>query len=227
MKDVKTILFDLDGCLTDSGPSIINSLLYTIEKMGDELPDPDTLTKYIGPPLHQNMVDLFGVGRADEAVGLFRYCFQQLGVGVRDTTPYEGIDALLGYLEAAHKDLFVATSKGKDSALLVLENLKMMNFFKHIYGGGANGVDKGELIARVVAEEKLDVATCLMIGDRYHDIVGAKKNGMRSIGVGWGYGSEAELREAGADYYAATPCDLLDLLKAADNNRHLMCGFSD
>ena len=212
MKDVKTILFDLDGCLTDSGPSIVKSLLYTIEEMGKTPPSEQSLLKYVGPPLHDNMVRLFGNEKADEAVGLFRHAFQNLGYGVQYTTQYAGIAEILSVLRASGKDLFIATSKGEDSAKIVLEHLSLLPFFKAVHGGGANGIDKGELISHVVKSYKLLPSTTIMIGDRSHDIIGAKENGLRSVGVLWGYGSRQELEEAEADATVMTPHELVKLL---------------
>lgn len=210
MKDVRAILFDLDGCLTDSGPSIIHCLQYTLRELGEAERPVESLRRYIGPPLRDNMVDLLGESRADEGVRLFRYCFQDLGAGVKYTRAYDGIAQALEGLNKAGKDCFIATSKGLDSTMMVLESLSLKPFFKGFYGGGANGIDKGELIAKVMKEQGLDM-TCVMVGDRYHDIEGAKKNGIRSIGVGWGYGSEMELRGAKCDVYVRTPGDLLSL----------------
>lgn len=214
MKDARAILFDLDGTLTDSGPSITNCLVYALEKMGEIPPPVEKLRKYIGPPLKHNFIDLVGEERAEEGIRHFRERMIGMNMAVIENSVYDGIIDVLERLVASGKELFVATSKLQVLAHAVIDHFDLACYFKQVYGceHGAKDADKALIIRTALEEHRIDPQEAIMVGDRLYDIEGAKKNGVRSIGVGWGYGSQAELREAGADAFVPSPAALLTLL---------------
>ncbi len=214
MKNVQNILFDMDGTLMDSAPSIVGSLVYMLEQMHVAVPPVLNLTKYVGPPLVENIKDLVGPDCLDEGLYHYRHRYNTQKMCVLENKVYDGIKEILEDLCAAGKTLFVATSKHIDPTLLIVEHFKLKPYFKGVHGSrdGGHLADKGELLAMILHDEKLDPSSTIMIGDRLFDVVGAKKNGLPCIGAGWGYGCEAELKEAGAAAYASSPAELSSLL---------------
>jgi phosphoglycolate phosphatase len=128
-----------------------------------------------------------------------------------ENSVYPGIPELLTTL-VGQADLWVATSKPRIFAEKIVEHFGLAPYFKGIYGSELDGrnSDKGELVALLLREQGLAPASAVMIGDREHDIIGAKKNGLRSVGVLWGYGSAEELANAGADRLVQSPDQLRD-----------------
>ncbi len=214
MKDAQSILFDLDGTLTDSAPGIINTLIHTAEKLGIALPADKNMMDYVGPPLRENLLQLAGPERLDEAVAIYQERYVTQKKGVMENGIYDGVIAMLEAVAATGKPLFVATSKYIVPTLQITERFGLDRFFKKIYGSleGGRYANKAELLELIVKEEGLDPARTIMIGDRRHDVIGAKKNGVSCIGVLWGYGSAQELEEAGAIQLAQTPQALTGLL---------------
>jgi len=165
----------------------------------------DELHHVIGPPLRQSFPEL-GVpaDQVERALALYRENYGGAG-GTRtpamlDAEPYPEIENQLSALRRAGCRLIVATSKPHVFARPILRNKGLDTYFAAIHGSELDGTrdDKAELIAHIIATERVDAANALMVGDRRFDILGAKKNDLRSIGATWGYGSVAELREAGA-----------------------------
>jgi len=214
MKAAQAILFDLDGTLTDSAPGIINSLLYTIEQMGETPPPRAHMVKYVGPPMRENLADLFGPERVEEAFEHYIDRYTKRQIGVFENSVFDGILPLLDSLVHAGKTLFVATSKHQHPARLITDHFGLTPYFRTVYGSRDKGklANKAELIAMILEEEKLDPATTLMVGDRSHDVIGAKKNGLPCYGALWGYGSVPELQEAGASHLFETPAALAEAL---------------
>lgn len=209
------ILFDLDGTLTDSGTGITNSVIYSLKKYGIEVPSREELYGFIGPPLHESYRNFFGFSeqKAGEAVGYYREYYKERGMFEYEV--YEGTQALLEALRAAKKTLLVATSKPEAFAREILSHAGLSNYFSYIAGANLDGsrTKKEEVIAYALRQAGGAGANCaVMVGDREHDVIGAKKNGMAAIGVLYGYGTREELCAAGADGIAADPLDLLPLL---------------
>ncbi len=206
----RAVLFDLDGTLTDPKPGITGCIAYALGKLG--IPsDPDTLTWCIGPPLAESFPLLIGsddpvlVARAIE---LYRERFS--AVGMYENAVYSGIPECLAELREANIELYVATSKPHIYAEPILAHFGLRGFFHAVHGSeldGRNG-DKAELIGHLLATEKLEPNQSVMIGDREHDMIGAKKNGLTGIGVTYGYGSQEELVNAGAIQTCADPRSL-------------------
>ncbi|TPQ37170.1 HAD family hydrolase [Bradyrhizobium guangdongense] len=206
-----TIYFDLDGTLTDPKPGITRSIQYALEKLDQPVPTEDELTWCIGPPLHASLKRLTGTDElADRALLLYRERFGD--VGLFENEAYGGIEDTLAALAATSPRMFVATSKPRVFAERIIDHFGLRRHFARVFGSELDGtrVDKGDLLAYALAEEKVDPRSAVMIGDRSHDVVGARKNGMTAIGVLYGYGSEAELRDAGAHHICAAHPELLD-----------------
>ncbi|MFK4423577.1 HAD family hydrolase [Bacillus sp. RC51] len=197
----KTFLFDLDGTLTDPKEGIINSVLYALEKIGIEEVNISELDSFIGPPIQQSFVDRYNMNEieVERAVFYFREYLKQSGL--LENKVYDGITTLLQELKDADNRLFVATSKPTVFAKQVIEHFQLTTFFEEIVGSNLDGtrIKKEEIIAHILqTNEELKKEEMVMIGDRKHDVIGANSNGIASIGVLYGYGSEIELSDAGA-----------------------------
>ena len=212
-----TIFFDLDGTLTDPKPGITRSLQYALEKLGRPVPHEDELTWCIGPPLRSSLVRLLGgEADADRGVALYRERFGE--VGLYENAVYPEIEATLAALQPRAR-LFVATSKAHVYADLIIDHFGLRRYFGHVFGAELDGTraHKGDLLAFAIERTGADPSRSLMIGDRSHDIVGAKTNGIDGIGVLYGYGSREELLQAGAVQLCATPGAITAHLTAGSN----------
>ena len=209
----RVILFDLDGTLTDPVDGITRSIQYALKKLGKPVPDSEDLHWCIGPPLLDSFSRLLsdnGSGQAQEALLIYRERFSQ--IGKFENRVYDGIPEVLSLLNERGLSLFVATSKPTVYSIDIISHFKLAPYFKRIYGSELNGdlVDKTELIGHIISKEDIDKRTAIMVGDRSHDIIGAKNNGLPSIGVTYGYGTREELLESGADQLASNPMDILN-----------------
>ena len=207
----RTLLFDLDGTLTDPFEGITRSIQYAIEKMGRIAPAADALRWCIGPPLQISFRELLATEdeeRVAHAVALYRERYSD--VGKFENVLIEGIPEALAELSAQGYRMAIATSKLQSYAKEIVAHFGLADNFDSVYGAEPDGrlSDKGELIDFVLKIRHIDAARTCMVGDRMHDIVGARKNGVGSIGVLWGYGDKAELSEAGADQLVSKPADL-------------------
>ena len=210
-----TILFDLDGTLTDPGEGITNSVAYALERFGFSVPERECLYPFIGPPLRDSFMKYYGMdmAQADAATATYREYFS--AKGWQENVVYDGIEGLLNKLHKAGKRLIVATSKPEVFAREILRYFNLTEYFYYAAGANLDGTltDKAEVIAYALKEGGVtDKSTVVMIGDREHDIIGAKKNGVDSIGVLYGYGSREELETAGADCIVATVEELTETL---------------
>lgn len=207
----RAALFDLDGTLVESGPSIIGSVRHAMQTLGHPLaPDAD-LSWVVGPPLHDifaRLLEPFGDEQVEAAAAMYRERYD--GTGLFQTAMYPAIPAMLDAFAAAGFSLFVATSKPAKVARRLLAHLRLAGRFRAIYGAASDGVlaHKPELIAYILATQGLEPADAVMIGDRSFDISGAHANELRAIGVLWGYGGREELEQAGADALAEAPAEL-------------------
>ena len=210
----ETILFDLDGTLTDPGLGITNSVMYALEKLGFSVPPREDLYKFIGPPLHDSFQVYYGMtqDQAVEAVRLFREYFAINGINENDL--YDGVPEMLQTLRAAGKRLVLATSKPEKFARIIMAHFGLDAWVPDIAGAtmGTDRSKKGQVIAYALKEFGVDPATAVMVGDREHDILGGKENGLPGIGVTFGYGSREELEASGAVAVADSPDELCKLL---------------
>ena len=204
------IYFDLDGTLTDPKPGITRSIQYALGKLDRPIPPEDELTWCIGPPLRGSMTKLLGSDElADRAVTLYRERFSE--VGLFENEVYPGIEDTLSTLARSGRRMFVATSKAHIFADRIIDHFNLRIYFERVFGAELDGThsDKTDLLRHALQTANVDPSQAIMIGDRSFDMVGARNNGMTALGVLYGYGSEAELREAGAHHVCATPQGVL------------------
>jgi len=193
------IFFDLDGTLTDPKLGITSSIQYALQRLDLPVPSQDELTWCIGPPLRSSFVTMLGgEARADLAVSLYRERFGD--IGLYENKVYPDIEHILAALKQSHGRLFVATSKASVFAERIIDHFRLRDYFERVFGAELDGTraDKADLLAYALKNAAVNPKRALMIGDRSHDIIGAKKNDMAAVGVLYGYGSERELIEAGA-----------------------------
>ena len=203
------IYFDLDGTLTDPKIGITRSIRYALQKLEQTaIPTEDELTWCIGPPLRASFATLLGgEEHADQGVAYYRERFGD--TGLFENALYPGIAETLAALKP-HYRLFVATSKPHVFAERIIDHFGLRNHFERVFGSELDGtrVDKSHLLEYALREVSVDPSKTLMIGDRSHDMIGAKNNGMKGIGVLYGYGSRDELLGAGAHRVCATPGEI-------------------
>ena len=206
-----TILFDLDGTLTDSGPGITNSVAYALKKWNIEEKDINVLRKFVGPPLDVSFAKYYGFSKEKCVQAIQYYREYYLTKGIYENQVYDGMEELLKWLRDTGRRAIVATSKPEPSAIHVLEYFHMDSYFDIIAGATMDGsrVEKSDVIRYALDRAGIrDLSGVVMVGDRENDIQGAKANGLDSIGVLYGYGSREELEEAGAMQIAETVEDL-------------------
>lgn len=202
----QNILFDLDGTLTDPRLGITRSIQYALAKLGIDEPDLSRLEHFIGPPLLQAFMQFYGFDEAKawEAVNFYRERFRV--TGLYENLVFDGVPQLLETLNGQGRTLYIATSKPWEFAREIARHFAFDQHFKMIYGSELDGMrtNKVELIRHLLDEEGLDPAHTLMIGDRKHDLIGARSNGLQSVAVGYGFGSREELMaEAPAFHFAS------------------------
>ncbi len=213
----KYILFDLDGTLTDAAPGITNSIKYALNKFGISEPDEHKLRACLGPPLITSFTEFFGLTEEDALKGVEYYREYFRPYGIFENEVYTGIPQLLKKLKEQDKTLIVATSKPEPFAVQIIEHFKMDKYFDFIAGSNLDNTrsKKADVIRYVLDSVNIsDCSAAVMIGDRKHDIIGAKETGLRSIGVLYGYAAVNELEQAGADFIAKTPEDIFDIINS-------------
>lgn len=207
------LFFDLDGTLTDPKAGIFASIHFALDQLGVE-ERPDDLSWCIGPPLQESFARMVGASRTEEAIAAYRQRFAI--TGLYENEVYDGIPELLARLCDEDFKLYVATSKVRLYATRILEHFGLAHCFTDIFGSELNGLraNKQHLIAYGMDLSGLSASDIIMIGDRKHDIMGAKGNDVRSIGVLWGYGGREELEQAGADHIVADRDGLYRLIRS-------------
>ncbi len=210
----KYIFFDLDGTLTDPQEGITNCVRYALEYYGINETDYSKLMRFIGPPLVYSFQEYYGFDKtkALEAVEKYRERFSS--IGLFENKVYDGIYELLQTLTDSGHLLVLATSKPRVFAEKIMAKYRLRPYFKMISGSELDGTrnDKDEVIEYAIEKLGCPRDKIIMVGDRKHDILGAKKCGVASCGVRFGYAEENELENAGADYIADTLDELLPIL---------------
>ena len=217
MNKLELILFDLDGTLIDSQNGIVNSIRYTLDKMGLPSRGEDELISFIGPPLLDTFINRCNLNErhAWEAIGFYREYYSKQGM--YECTVYKGLPEMLGVLNHHRKKLAVATSKATCFAEKILAHLGLDNQFSLVMGSNLDGTraNKTEVIACALQKAGNGPATnrhAIMVGDRKYDVLGAKANSIRSVAVTYGFGSREELTAAKPDYIASNTRDLTRIL---------------
>lgn len=210
-----TILFDLDGTLTDSQEGIVNSVKNALDYFGIQ-EEREKMTAFVGPPLHDTFREVYGFNaeQIDMGTKKFREYFSEKGW--LENAPYPGIEELLKALREAGKHLVVATSKPEAFAVRILEHFGLAQYFDHICGAPMDeheGARKADVVRKALARGGVsDLSRAVMVGDRRHDVAGAHEAGLACISVLYGYGSRAEHEKAGAEYIAADLNELRGIL---------------
>ena len=210
----KTILFDLDGTLTDSGEGIINCAILALEHFGCRIPSREEMRVFVGPPLHESFIN-HGVpaDKAEEAIKIYRSRY--IPIGAYENTPYPGIRELLEALKAAGHKLYVATSKPEAMSINILKHFDLAKYFDMICGATMDtSRSSKEAVIAYLLEQNGRADNMIMVGDTKFDILGAKEHGIPAIGVSWGYGKVEDMEAAGATAIAYSMDELLSLLLA-------------
>ncbi|MCQ2577595.1 MAG: HAD family hydrolase [Treponema sp.] len=205
------LFFDLDGTLTDPAPGITNAFIYAYKAFGMEVPPYEQLCTYIGPPLRYTFEKHFGFtgSMIDEGVKKYREYYSEKGLFENSVFP--GIEDMLKKLKDKGIKLSVATSKPEHFSIRILEKFGIAKYFDFICGSNMDETraKKSEIIAYALQQNgNPDPENVLMIGDRLHDVEGAKENGLKCAGVLFGYGTKEELENAGADYLCSSVDEL-------------------
>ncbi len=209
------LLFDLDGTLTDPKPGITRCVAYALDSYGIHVENLDTLTCFIGPPLVDSFMEYYGFSEEQAQAACAKYRERFSSEGLFENRVYDGIISLLKELKDAGYTLILATSKPHVYAKQILAHFQMESYFSFISGSELDGTrnKKGSVIAHVLKTCHItDNSKVLMIGDRKHDILGAKENKIASLGVLYGYGDLLEHQAAGADYIVKDIQELRDFL---------------
>ena len=197
---IKNILIDLDGTLTDPKVGITTSARYGLEKVGFPIADSENIDWNIGPPLKASLAKILNVDANDDLAeqALLGYRERFSVTGLFENHLFDDVAQTLDALKSKGYRLFLATAKPEIYARQILQHFNLLHYFEYPYGSELTGerTHKGELIRYILEKENLNPTECLMVGDREHDIFGARQNGIETIAVEYGYGSQAELDQA-------------------------------
>ena len=211
------LFLDLDGTLTDPAPGIGACFVHAARALGHASVTDADVRRFIGPPLRDAFREILATedeARVEEAVAIYRERFA--AVGLFENSVYPGVPGVLTRLREAGYELCVVTSKPAPYADRIIDHFGLRALLPRVYGAELSGErsTKAELVAHAIEVERLAPSDVCMIGDREHDVFGARANGTYAIGVTWGYGSRAELEAAGADRVVD---ELEELLAAASS----------
>ncbi|MBO5213928.1 MAG: HAD family hydrolase [Clostridia bacterium] len=214
MKRYDTVLFDLDGTLTDPGVGITKSVQYALNRYGISVNDRAELYPFIGPPLVDSFMKYYGFSKekALEAVDVYREYFR--GKGLFENEVYPHVPQMLDALKKAGKTLLVASSKPEEFVLTILKHFDLLPYFDFVGGASMDEIrsKKEDVLRYVIEKANVDPKTAIMVGDRKFDIQGAHAFGLDAVGVTYGYGSLEELTEAKPEYLVSAPEEISLLL---------------
>lgn len=211
----KYVLFDLDGTLTNPEIGITSSVMYALEKFNIKVEDRKELHPFIGPPLSYSFQTYYGLSEeeSEQAITYYRERFSVKGLYENEV--YAGVENLLQQLKESGKTLIIATSKPEEFTLKILEHFDLLKYFDYVAGATMDGSrgEKADVIRYAIEISGIgNKSEAIMIGDRKYDILGAKENGLNSMGVLFGFGDREELTEAGADYIVENVKDIARVL---------------
>ena len=204
------VLFDLDGTLTESGIGITRSVAHSLRKFGIEEQDQAKLDRFVGPPLIDSYMRYYGFSREQAVLAVEYYREYYAVTGIFENRVYDGVETMLQTLKDLGKVCVLATSKPEHYAVQILEHFNLSRHFSCVAGATMDEkrTNKADVIAYAL-ERVGNTGKTVMVGDRHHDVEGAKAHGLPCIGVLYGYGSREELETAGADYLAETAEEIL------------------
>ena len=195
------IFMDLDGTISDPKEGITKAVAHALSYYGIQVENLDLLEKFIGPPLLDSFRDFYGFTeeQSREAVEKYREYFSRQGLF--QNVLYDGMKELLTEVVSHGKKIVIATSKPEVYTEQILKYFEIEHYFWFVAGSTLDGSrsKKGDVIHYALDSLRITADQALMVGDRKHDVMGAKENGMYSIGVLYGYGDRKELEAAGAD----------------------------
>ncbi|MBQ4160271.1 MAG: HAD-IA family hydrolase [Clostridia bacterium] len=211
------ILFDLDGTLTDPKEGITKCVQYALAACGIDEPNLDNLLSFIGPPLVDEFMRVYGFSKEKAEFALAKYRERFPAKGLYENKIYPGAAQMLAALKQSGRKIALATSKPQPYAEKILEHFKIKDYFDVIVGATFDSKrnDKADVVAEVLKQFGItdaDKASVIMVGDRKHDVLGASKNGIKTVGLRLGYAEPGELEEAGAIYIADDIADLENYL---------------
>lgn len=217
MKSYDTFFFDLDGTITDSAPGITNSVVYALKKYGIEENDYAKLCKFIGPPLDVSFQEYYGFSKEQslEAIEYYREYYKDKGIF--ENSVYDGFEEVVKQLKEAGKRLIVATSKPEPFARRIIEHFGLSPYFDYVAGmelDGRRGSKEEVINYALEACGIKDKSKVLMVGDRRHDVIGARAAGIDCLGVLYGFGTREELEAAGAAYIIERPEEILNFIES-------------
>ena len=209
----KYVLFDLDGTLTNPEIGITNCVMYSLEKFGIKVEDRKELHPFIGPPLTYSFQTVYGLSEEDSELAV-KYYRERFSVnGLYENEVFDGVEKLLQELKNRGKILIIATSKPEEFTLKILDHFDLLKYFDFIAGATMDGSrsEKADVIRYALEISGVeDKSQAIMIGDTHYDILGAKENGLASMGVLFGFGNYEELAKAGADYIVESVEDIIN-----------------
>lgn len=209
------ILFDLDGTITDSGEGITKAVQYSLKHFDILVDDLDDLRKFIGPPLRDSYIKFYDFDNVKAELGIAKFREYYEDKGIFENKLYDGIVTVLDELNKNNKTIILATSKPELYARQILQHFNIDKYFSVIAGADfeETRVNKSDVIKYALNQLDIeDLSKVVMIGDREHDIIGAKENNIKSIGVLYGFGDVIELTQVRADYIAKESMDLLNII---------------
>lgn len=211
---IKYVLFDLDGTLTDPSVGITNSVKYALNKFGINVENTHELYPFIGPPLYDSFVGIYGFSHdnANLAVKYYREYFSPYGL--YENALYDGIEKMLENLNAFGYKLILATSKPEEFAIRILKHFDLLKYFHSVCGATMDEKrnKKEDVIAFALSSNNINTEHAIMVGDRLYDIDGAHINNIPAIGVLYGFGDLNELSKSGAEYIAESVAQLEEIL---------------
>lgn len=209
----RTILFDLDGTLTDSAEGVINCAIVALKYFGLPIPQREEMSFMVGPPLRDSFLRL-GVKEEDVELAVELYRQRYVPTGMFENTPYPGIKSMLAALKETGHKLLVATSKPEGMATAILEKFQLAPYFDLICGASMDNTrDSKDKVIAYLLEKTGGADDYIMVGDTAFDVEGAAVNGIPTIGVSWGYGKVEDMVATGAKAIAHSPAELLELLR--------------
>lgn len=207
------ILLDLDGTLSDNSKGIFKGVINALEYFNIEYRESD-LNSFIGPPLLDSFMNNYNMDKTQalKAVEVYREYYSV--DGLYENTLYDGVKNALSALKSEGKKLYLTTAKPQVFAEKIMVRFGIDHYFEGLYGAtlDTSRIHKEDIIKHVIMSNKLEKRVTIMVGDRYHDIEGAKINGIDSIGVTYGFGSRSELEKAGANFVIDNISELLEIL---------------
>lgn len=213
MRNYDTILFDLDGTVTDSAPGVMNSFHYALSRFGIEPETHAELKKVVGPPLSYSFHTFYGVPEDRVPEIMEYYLSYYLPKGIYENSVYPGMEELFQRLRAAGKRLVIASSKRQDGVETVMAHFGLAQYFDFLGGSDATvgRVEKADVLRHIIDTLPIaDLKTAVLVGDRKYDVEGARPFGLDTVGVLHGYGTEEELRQAGAAYIVKDAWGLME-----------------